>query len=170
MDSGLSYAILRPTVIFGVEDILINNIAWFLRHFPVFAIPGHGHYRIQPIFVEDIADLAVSVARQKEDLILDAVGPEIFAFEDIVRVIGTKLGSKVRFIHVRPEVALRMLRLINPFVGDIILTREEIEGLMANLLVSGHPATGQTRFSDWVALNAGILGKRYSSEVKRHYG
>jgi len=42
IDSGLSYAILRPTVIFGAKDILINNIAWFARHFPVFAIPGSG--------------------------------------------------------------------------------------------------------------------------------
>jgi len=42
IDSGLSYAIVRPTVIFGVEDILINNIAWFLRRFPMFGIPGDG--------------------------------------------------------------------------------------------------------------------------------
>ncbi len=77
IDSGLSYAILRPTVNFGVEDILINNIAWFVRRFPVFAIPGSGQYRIQPIFAEDIADLAVSAARKKANLILDAVGPEI---------------------------------------------------------------------------------------------
>src|ERR1700680_2251717 len=51
VDSGLSYAILRPTIIFGPEDILINNIAWFVRLFPVFAIPGSGRYQVPPIFV-----------------------------------------------------------------------------------------------------------------------
>src|ERR1700687_280164 len=169
VSSGMSYVILRPTVIFGIEDILINNIAWFVRHFPVFAIPGSGQYQIQPIYVEDIADLAVSAARQEDNLVLDAVGPEIFTFEDLVRLIATGVGSKTGLIHVRPSVALWMLRLINPIVGDVILTREEIQGLMANLLVSKQPATGQTRFSEWLAQNASILGTKYASELARHY-
>jgi uncharacterized protein YbjT (DUF2867 family) len=169
IDSGLSYAILRPTVIFGAEDILINNLAWFVRHFPVFAIPGSGQYQIQPIFVEDIANLAVDAGRKKDNLILDAVGPEIFTFEGLVRLIATSVGSKARLIHLRPWVALRILRLINPIVGDVILTREEIEGLMANLLVSKQPATGQTRFSKWLAEKACILGTKYASELARHY-
>jgi uncharacterized protein YbjT (DUF2867 family) len=169
VDSGLSYAILRPTVIFGAEDILINNIAWFVRHFPIFAIPGSGEYQIQPIFVEDIADLAVGVARQANNLVLDAVGPEVFTFENLVQRIATGLRRKLRLIHVRPSVALAMLRLINPIVGDVILTREESEGLMGNLLVSKQSATGHTRFTDWVTNNAAVLGIKYSSEVKRHY-
>jgi uncharacterized protein YbjT (DUF2867 family) len=168
-DSGLSYAILRPTVIFGVEDILINNIAWFVRHFPVFAIPGSGQYQIQPIYVEDLADLAVGAARQKENLILDAVGPEVFAFDCLIRVIATGIRSSVKIIHVRPWAALQMLRLLGPIVGDVILTCEEIDGLMANLLVSKQSATGQTRFSDWLAMNVATLGMKYASEVKRHY-
>jgi uncharacterized protein YbjT (DUF2867 family) len=169
IDSGLPYAILRPTVIFGVEDILINNIAWFVRHFPVFAIPGSGQYQIQPIFVEDIADLAVSAARKKDNLILDAVGPDIFTFEDLVRRIATCVRSKTRLLHFRPSVALWMLRLIDPIVGDVILTREEIEGLMANLLVSKHSPTGHTRCSEWLSQNASILGTTYASELARHY-
>jgi NADH dehydrogenase len=144
IDSGLSYAILRPTVIFGAEDILINNIAWFVRHFPFFAIPGLGQYQIQPIFVEDIADLAVSAASEEPNLILDAVGPEIFTFEELIRLIATGVGCKTRLIHVRPWVALWMLRLIDPIVGDVVLTREEIEGLMGNLPVSKQAATAQT--------------------------
>jgi uncharacterized protein YbjT (DUF2867 family) len=169
IDSGLSYAILRPTVIFGAEDILINNIAWFARHFPVFAIPGSGQYQIQPIFVEDIANVAVDAGRKKDNLVIDAVGPEIFTFENLVRLIATGIGRKARLIHVRPWVALRILSLINPIVGDVILTREEIEGLMANLLVSKQPPTGQTRLSEWLAKNASILGTKYASELARHY-
>jgi uncharacterized protein YbjT (DUF2867 family) len=169
MDSGLSYAILRPTVIFGAEDILINNIAWFARHFPVFAIPGSGRYQLQPIFVEDLAGLAIDSARQENNVVLDAVGPEIFAFEDLVQRIAVAVGAKPRFIHVSPSAALQMLRFVGPIVGDVILTREEIEGLMADLLVSKQPATGQTRFSEWLVKNAAILGTRYASELQRHY-
>ena len=60
--SGMSYAILRPTVLFGKEDILINNIAWMLRRFPVFGVFGRGDYRMQPIYVDDLAQLAVENA------------------------------------------------------------------------------------------------------------
>jgi len=169
IDSGLSYTILRPTVIFGTEDILINNIAWFARHFPVFAIPGSGRYQLQPIFVEDLAELAANSAQQEDNLVLDAVGPEIFAFEDLVQEIAAAVGSNSRFIHVNPGVALQMLRLVGPMVGDVVLTREEIEGLMADLLLSKQPATGRTRFSAWLAKNAAALGTRYASELQRHY-
>jgi len=169
VESGLSYAILRPTVIFGIEDILINNIAWFARHFPVFAIPGSGQYQLQPIFVEDLAELATNSARQENSLVLDAVGPDIFTFEGLVRRIALAVGARPRFIHMSPRSALQMLRFVGPIVGDVILTREEIEGLMADLLVSKQPATGQTRFSAWLAKNGTVLGSKYASELQRHY-
>src|SRR3989442_5900057 len=65
--SGLSYAIIRPTLIFGQEDVLLNNIAWFLRRMPGFGIPADGSYRVQPVFVEDVADLAVFAGSQNEE-------------------------------------------------------------------------------------------------------
>jgi uncharacterized protein YbjT (DUF2867 family) len=169
IDSGLSFAILRPTVMFGAEGILINNIAWFIRHFPVFAMPGSGEYQLQPIFVEDMADLAVNAAQNKDDLIFDAVGPEIFTFSQLVRVVASRVGSKARLIHVSPAATRLMLRFVEPFVGDVVLTREEIEGLMENLLVSRQSPTGTTRFSEWSTQNASTLGTRYFSELKRHY-
>jgi uncharacterized protein YbjT (DUF2867 family) len=169
IDSGLSYAILRPTVIFGLEDILINNIAWFARHFPVFAIPGSGRYRLQPMFVEDLAQLAIAGAQQMDNRVLDAVGPEIFTFEELVKKIAAAMEATPRLMHVSPGAALGMLRVLGPIVGDVILTREEIEGLMANLLVSNQPATGRTRFTEWLARNSAFLGNRYASELRRHY-
>lgn len=169
LDSGISYAILRPTVIFGPEDILINNIAWFTRRFPVFAIPGDGRYELQPIFVEDLADIAVHEGHNTDDRILDAVGPQTFSFEGLLRQIAHAVGANPRFLHMSPSAALRMLRLVGAALGDVILTAEEIDGLMANLLVSKCPPAGRTRFSAWLAQNAGALGRRYSSELQRHY-
>ena len=169
IESGLRYAILRPTVIFGPEDILINNIAWFIRHFPLFAIPGSGRYELQPIFVEDVADLALREASSETNRILDAVGPETFAFEDLVQRIGRAVGKSPRLVHFKPAIALQMLRIVGAAVGDVILTREEIDGLMANLLVSNQSPTGWTRFSEWLKQNASELGNRYASELQRHY-
>ena len=168
-ESGLSYGILRPTVIYGREDILINNIAWFLRRFPVFGIPGDGQYRVQPIYVEDMARLAVALGEQEENVIVDAVGPEVFTFDELVRVLREAVGSRARLLHLPPRLAWAAAQIVGWFVGDVILTWNEVRGLMANLLVSDAAPTGETRFTQWVRENAAWLGRRYASEVARHY-
>jgi len=121
------------------------------------------------MFVEDLAELAINCAQQENNVLLDAVGPEIFAFEDLVQQIASAVGAKPKFIHVSPRAAVQLLRLVGPIVGDVVLTREEIEGLMADLLVSKQAATGQTRFSAWLAQNAAVLGSKYTSELQKHF-
>jgi NADH dehydrogenase len=129
--SGLTYAILRPTVIFGVEDVLVNNIAWLLRHCPVFAIPGSGDYRLQPVFVVDVAEMAVAAGRESGNRVIDAVGPEIYTFHELVQLIASKVGSRAKILHMPPALALFLSRLVGRAVHDVVLTKEEIEGLMA---------------------------------------
>ena len=82
---GISYAILRPTVLYSSEDILLNNIAWTLRKFPFVLLPGTGRYGIQPIFVEDLAQLAVEASRGHENIEVDAVGPDVFTYAGFPR-------------------------------------------------------------------------------------
>ena len=168
INSKLSYAIVRPTLIFGTEGILINNIAWMLKRFPLFAIAGSGDYRVQPIFVEDLAEIAVSAGQKDDNIVIDAVGPETFTFEELVRLIADRVHSRARIIHVRPGLALFLARLIGLVVRDVVITRDEIEGLMSNLLVSQEPATGQTRLSQWLTENAGTIGVKYASELNWH--
>ena len=170
MDSGLSYAILRPTVLVGMgEDILINNIAYLLRRFPFFFIPGHGNYGIQPIYIEDLADLAVEGVYSKENYVIDAVGPDAYTFKDLVKLVGKKIGAERPVISLPPRLALLAAQLLSLFVKDVILTPEEVDGLMANLLVSKEPARAKTAFKDWLEANKNIVGTNYASELKRHY-
>ena len=169
LGSGLSYVILRPTVVFGAEDILLNNIAWFLRRFPVFGVPGSGNYPIQSVFVEDLADLAVRLGQGAENSVVDAAGPETYSFEEMVRLIATAVQSKARIVYVHPDLALLFTRLTSYFVRDVVLTEDEVAGLMAGLLVSDKPATGRTSFRQWLAGNASTLGREYRSELRRHY-
>lgn len=169
VDSGLSYAIVRPTVIFGPEDILINNIAWFVRRFPVFGIPGEGRYRVRPIYVEDMARLLVDATGQQSNEVLDAVGPETFTFEELVREIAAQIGKSPRYLHVPISAAYIATRLTGLFVGDVILTWEEYKGLMDDLLAPGGPSRGQTRLSCWLAEHRTKVGHAYASEVARHY-
>lgn len=169
MRSKLSYRIIRPTLIFGLEDILVNNIAWLLRRFPVFAIPGVGDYRLQPVFVEDVAEISVDAADREDNVALDATGPETFPFDEMVGLIASAVQSKARIIHVRPGLALLLSRLVGKLTGDVVITQEEIKGLMGNLLVSEKPPTGRTRLSDWLRQNANTIGVTYASELTRHY-
>jgi uncharacterized protein YbjT (DUF2867 family) len=168
-NSGLSYTIVRPAVIFGPEDILINNIAWFVRHFPVFGIPGDGRYRIRPIYIEDMGRVLVAAAERQTNEIVNAVGPETFTFENLVGEIGEQLGKSLRLIHVPMSVAYVSTRLLGWFVGDVILTWEEYKGLTGDLLAPDGPATGETRLSAWLAGNRETVGSTYASELARHY-
>ena len=169
IDSGLSYTILRPTVIFGSEDILINNIAWFVRHFPVFGIPGDGLYRIRPIYVEDMARLVADAVDQSGDFVVNAVGPEIFTFEELVRFVAQRVGRSVRLVHLPMTLAYLSTLVTGWFVGDTILTWQEYRGLMGDLLAPEGPASGSTPLSQWLAENHERVGMRYASEVARHY-
>lgn len=170
IESGIPYAILRPTVLVGGgEDILINNIAYLLRRFPLMLIPGDGSYGIQPVHVEDVADLAVEGVYSKDSYIMDAVGPEKFTFKELVQRVGEKIGAKRHMISAPPRLALLAAQFLSLFVNDVILTPEEVDGLMANLLVSNEPARGKIKFSDWLEENKNTIGAKYASEIAKHY-
>ena len=165
--SGLSYAILRPTVLFGREDILINNIAWMLRRFPVFGVFGSGDYQLQPIFVDDLAQLAVGLSEPLADVVVDAIGPETFTYRELVALIARAIGRRRRVVSMPPALGLFFSRAVGTLVGDVVVTREEIAGLMRNLLVTDSPPAGRTALSAWVGEHADSLGRRYSSELAR---
>jgi NADH dehydrogenase len=166
-ESGMSHAILRPTVIFGKEDILINNIAWTLRRFPVFGVFGDGNYRLQPIHVEDFADLAVAQAGRTEDTTIDAIGPETFTYRELAMAIGAIIGCPRPVVSVPKWFGYGAGWVIGKWTGDVTITRDEIEGLMADLLYTGSPPAGKTHLTEWTREHANTLGKRYASEVAR---
>ena len=166
-ESGLQYSILRPTVLFGREDILINNIAWALRRFPLFAVFGDGKYRLQPLYVEDLAALAVAEGQRTESRVVNAIGPETFTYQELVVAVGEAIGRKRRIMHVSPGLGHVASRIIGWFVDDVFITREEIKGLMDELLYVEAPPPGNTRLRDWMRANAATLGRSYASELAR---
>ncbi len=168
-ESGMSHAILRPTVLFGAEDVLINNIAYLLRRFPIFFVPGDGGYRLQPVYVDDLAALAVEAVAETETYTIDAVGPDNYRFDDMVQSIGWAIGVRRPIVGVPPSLLLGSARLIGLFVGDVVLTQDEIRGLMSNLLVSSEAPRCRTRLEAWLAANRSSVGVRYASELNRHF-
>lgn len=167
--STVSSSILRPTVIFGKEGILINNITWFLRNLPVFGIPGKGDYKLQPVYVEDLADLIFEQAQNSEDCTVDAVGPEQFQFADLLETLKKATGSKCLLIKMPEILALTAVKAIGAMKDDVIMTQDELAGLKLGLLAVEGPAACPTKLSDWIKENSNWLGTKYFSEVKKHY-
>ena len=162
------HSILRPAVLFGDNAILLNNIAWILRRLPVFALFGDGRYRIEPIHVDDLAALAVKHgARTEASLTLDAKGPESYEYHEMVQAIARAIGCERRLVSVPPHIGYAIGRMLGAVMGDVVITREEIRGLMAGLLATDAPPTAPTRLSEWLAANAHWLGQRYQSELAR---
>ncbi len=168
-DTGIAYSIIRPTLVFGKEDILVNNIAWTIRVFPFVPIFGSGNYKVQPVFVEDLASIAVECATQKESCAIDAIGPEIFTYEEFIQLISSVLSRNVLLIHLWPKLGIFLGNIIGLFVKDVVLTKDELRGLMANKLTSNQKVNGKTLFSDWLKSNKDIIGANYTSELNRHF-
>ena len=167
IESGLSYAILRPAVLFGNEDILVNNIAWVLRHLPVFGVFGNGRYRLRPIHVDDFARLAVTMGLATDNAIVDAVGPEVFTYRGLVEAVAAAIGVRRPIVPVPPVIGYWVGRALGNLMGDVTITREEIRGLMAGLLYAESPAAGATKLTEWARAHASTLGVHYASELAR---
>lgn len=168
-ESGLSWAIVRPTLVFGTGDILLNNIAWLLRHMPVFVVPGLGTYRIQPVAGEDVAEIATWAAAQVDNVTVDAAGPDTMTYLELVEAIAIAVGRRPRFMYMSPRMTLRLGNLVGRVMNDVLLNRQELEGLMDELLVSHERARGTRRLDNWLLTSAYTLGRAYSSELERHW-
>jgi NADH dehydrogenase len=167
VESGLSHAILRPAVLFGGADILINNIAWMLRKLPVFGVFGNGGYRLQPVHVDDLAALAVDQGRGRDDVTIDAVGPETFTYRGLVEAIAAAIGVRRRIVRVPPAVGFALGWGLGKLLGDVVVTWQEVQGLMAGLLATDSPPAGRTRLTVWAKEHADRLGARYAGELAR---
>ncbi|MCL4809365.1 MAG: NAD(P)H-binding protein [Thermoanaerobaculia bacterium] len=167
--SGVPFSIVRPTLVFGREDVLVNNVAWLLRTFPVFPIFWPGACRVQPVYVEDLATLAVDEAFAAPGRTFDAIGPETFTLEDLVRRVARAVRSRAVFLRVPPRLGLAAGRLVGLFLGDVVLTRDELRGLADEMLTSDEAPNAPTLFTEWVAAHRDEVGAGYTSEMARHF-
>jgi NADH dehydrogenase len=168
--AGVPYSIVRPTWIFGGDhDVLVNNIAWILRHRVVFALPGSGAYLVQPVHVEDLARICTQAGQARDNTVIDAAGPETMTFEKLVALIRDAVGAHAIILHVPPPVMGVAARALGLLMRDVVLTPDEINGLMAGLLISNEPPLGKTSFSDWLDHTGRSVGHRYANELRRHF-
>jgi uncharacterized protein YbjT (DUF2867 family) len=167
LKSGMSYAILRPAVIFGDEGILINNMAWMLRHLPAFGAAGNGQYKMSPIFVEDLAQAMVREGENRENNVIDALGPETFTYNELVRAIAKAICVRRPLVHMPNWMVYIAAWKLGLFMRDVVLTWDEVIGLTAGLLSTSSPPLGTTKLTDWMLAHRDTLGRHYMSELAR---
>ncbi len=166
-ESSLSYAILRPTVFFGGKrDVLINNMAWLIRRFPIFGVFGFGSYPIQPVHISDVSRIAVEQGILKENSVLDVAGPETFTYSQYVKLISRSMGLRRAILPVPPIIAWIVGQGVGIFVRDRVITRAEIRGLMNGLMATEAEPLGLVKFSEWVEENGSELGLKYQNDMK----
>jgi NADH dehydrogenase len=163
--SGIRHRIVRPTLVFGNGDILVNNVAWLLRHAPVFLVPGRHDYLVQPVSLADTARIAVAHGEGT----VDAAGPDTMPFADLVRAVRDAVGTRCRVIRGPRRAGLSIVAVAGAALRDVVVTRDELAGLERSLLTSALPPLGSDRFADWLQSCAGVLGRRYVSELARNF-
>jgi uncharacterized protein YbjT (DUF2867 family) len=166
---GVSYAIVRPAILFGGDGVLINNIAWLMRRSPVTLVGGRGNYRIRGIHIDDLARLMTNLGEQDTDTTVDAVGPESLTFRELLGHIRRSIGSKTQIVPVPGAVFPAVTWALGRALRDTLLTREEYLAMAAGMADSDAPATGETELTEWIRQNAQTLGRTYAHELRRHY-
>jgi NADH dehydrogenase len=167
---GIPYSIVRPTLIFGGDrDVLSNNIAWILRHIPIFALPGNGRYPVQPVHVDDLARICQQASQADGDQLVDAAGPECLRFDQFIDTLRRAVGTRAPVLHVPPPVMAAASRALGLILRDVVLTPDEVAGLTAGLLVSHWPPLGTIAFSSWITEHHRSIGRTYANELQRHF-
>jgi NADH dehydrogenase len=166
---GVPYAILRPAILFGGDGVLLNNIAWLLRHLPVFGVGGKGDYRIRAVHIDDLAALAVAAGRDRANTVVDAVGPERPTFLELVRHLRTAVGSRSLLLPVPGPLMPSLAAVLGLFLHDVVLTGDEYRAMADGLADTTGPATGSIALSTWIDEHADSLGRRYANEIERHF-
>ncbi len=166
----VSSAVIRPTLAFGGrEEILINNMSWCLRHLPLYLVPGDGSYRVQPVSVQDVAELSVAAAHSREPITIDAAGPDVLSYRALLELLRREVGGIARLVDVPAAVVPPLSRMLAIPLRDTLVTGEELGALMDELLVSHDPPTTATRITSWLPEQRAWLGRRYASELARNW-
>jgi NADH dehydrogenase len=169
-ETTAEYAVIRPSLVFGGrQEILINNMAWLLRRLPVYAVPGDGRYSVQPVAVGDVAELALAASLRSGPSSEDAVGREVYRFDEFLTLLAGAVGTRARLVHLPEPAVVALGRALGLLLRDVMITREELGALTAGLLTSDAPPTGRTSFAEWLPAQSDWLGRRYANELRRNW-
>ncbi|SYZ74107.1 conserved hypothetical protein [Candidatus Zixiibacteriota bacterium] len=127
-NSGLEYAIIRPSVVYGPGDRFINMLARMIKYFPVTPIPGSGRMRLQPIYVENLTALLVSILDSPGawGKTLEIGGPEALEYRQMIAIIKKVLNRRRPNIYIPLRLMKLSAAVLESFMKPSPLTRDQI--------------------------------------------
>ena len=167
--TGISHAIVRPAFLFGRDGVLINNVAWMLRHLPLVAVGDGGGYWVRGIHVDDLATLCADLGEQDTNVTVDAVGPQRLTFRNLIGHVRDAVAPKTPIVSVPGWALPPLTTAIGVLLRDRLLTADEYHAMADGLADSQAPTNGETKFTDWLTAHAEDLGRRYINDTRSHF-
>ena len=136
-------AVVRPSIVFGVEDDFLNRFAWIARLAPAIPLIGGGNTRFQPVYVGDVA---AGIVRIVEDpgtsgAVYEFGGPTVYSFRDLMEAMLEQIGRRRLLLPVPGILAMLPARLMELTPFPPLLTRDQIR-MLARDNVAAEDAPG----------------------------
>jgi uncharacterized protein YbjT (DUF2867 family) len=131
-ESGLTYTIFRPSLIYGPEDKVVNGLARALRFAPIFGVPGTGRQKVQPVLVDDLAAcVTLALSGRGHNRTYEIGGPELMTFDEMMRVIMDASRHRRPLFHI-PEGAMRAAGAVLEKLPTPLLSRDAVTFVTAD--------------------------------------
>ncbi|MBX9825672.1 MAG: complex I NDUFA9 subunit family protein [Xanthobacteraceae bacterium] len=120
--------LIRPAVMFGADDAFLTTIIRLMQRFPAFPMFSGGRTRLQPAYVDDVADaIARLIDRdQTQGRTFECGGPEVYSYEELLRIVAREAGLKPRLIPV-PFAAWQVLARMAEMLPSPPVTGNQVE-------------------------------------------
>jgi NADH dehydrogenase len=125
-ESGLTYTIFRPSLVYGPEDKVVNGLAKALKFAPIFGVPGTGHQKVQPVLVDDLAAcVTLAIQGRGHNGTYEIGGPDLMTFDEMMRIIMDASGHRRPLFHI-PEGLMRAVGGLAEKLPKPILSRDAV--------------------------------------------
>jgi uncharacterized protein YbjT (DUF2867 family) len=125
-ESGLTYTIFRPSLVYGPEDKVVNGLARAIRFAPVFGVPGTGRQKVQPVLVDDLAAcVMLAVLGRGRNGTYEIGGPDLMTFDEMMQIIMDASGHRRPLFHI-PETFMRTVGGLLEKLPKPILSRDAV--------------------------------------------
>ncbi|MFQ3452884.1 complex I NDUFA9 subunit family protein [Bradyrhizobium sp. UFLA01-814] len=120
--------IIRPAVMFGPDDAFLTTILNLLRRLPIYPMFGRGSMKLQPVYVEDVAEATVRIIQRAETqpTIFECGGPRVYSYEELVGIVAHQAGLAPILVPI-PFAVWHALAWASEILPDPILTRNQVE-------------------------------------------
>jgi NADH dehydrogenase len=119
---------IRPAVMFGPDDAFLTTILKLLRRLPIYPMFGRGLTKLQPAYVEDVAEAIGRVMQRAEtpSTIFEFGGPRVYSYEEFLRAVAHQAGVAPLLIPV-PFAVWHVLAWTSKMLPRPPLTRNQVE-------------------------------------------